>query len=145
MHVIGSWKIIAIWRPRTSSSLRSDSFVRSRPSNVTEPSTIFAGGFGMRPMIESAVTDFPQPDSPTMPSVLPFSTGKRDAVHRLDDALAGEEVRLQVVDLEQRHGGLGFPRAGSRASRRPSAMKFAQRTSVAIATLGITISIGWFR
>ena len=27
-------------------------------------------------MIESAVTDLPQPDSPTIPSVLPFSTAK---------------------------------------------------------------------
>ena len=27
-------------------------------------------------MIESAVTDLPHPDSPTMPSVLPFSTWK---------------------------------------------------------------------
>ena len=27
-------------------------------------------------MIESAVTDLPQPDSPTMPSVLPRSTEK---------------------------------------------------------------------
>ena len=31
-EVIGSWKIIAISRPRTSSSFRSLSFVRSRPS-----------------------------------------------------------------------------------------------------------------
>jgi hypothetical protein len=27
-------------------------------------------------MIESAVTDLPQPDSPTIPSVWPFSTAK---------------------------------------------------------------------
>ena len=27
-------------------------------------------------MIESAVTDFPQPDSPTIPSVFPFSSEK---------------------------------------------------------------------
>ncbi len=52
-------------------------------------------------MIESAVTDLPQPDSPTIPSVLPSSTAKQIAVHRADDALAGEEVRLQVVDLEE--------------------------------------------
>src|SRR5262245_37274370 len=74
--VIGSWKIIAISRPRTSSSRFSDSFVRSRPSNSIEPDTISAGGFGSRPMIDSAVTDLPQPDSPTMPSVSPLSTEK---------------------------------------------------------------------
>ena len=48
--------------------------MRSWPSKTTEPSTIFAGGFGISPMIESAVTDLPQPDSPTIPSVLPSST-----------------------------------------------------------------------
>ena len=74
--VIGSWKIIAISWPRTSSSCFSLSVVRSRPSNMIEPATIFAGGFGIRPMIESAVTDLPQPDSPTIPSVLPCSTAK---------------------------------------------------------------------
>src|SRR5688572_14522894 len=32
------------------------------------------GGCGMRPMMDSAVTLLPQPDSPTMPSVRPFSS-----------------------------------------------------------------------
>src|SRR6185437_2310615 len=32
------------------------------------------GGTGRRRMIDSAVTDLPQPDSPTIPSVLPLST-----------------------------------------------------------------------
>ena len=73
-EVIGSWKIIAISWPRTSSSSRSLSVVRSRPSKMTSPPTIFAGGFGISPMIDSAVTDLPQPDSPTIPSVLPLST-----------------------------------------------------------------------
>ena len=54
-------------------------------------------------MIESAVTDLPQPDSPTMPSVAPRLDREADAVDRAHDAFAGEEVRLKVVDLEQRH------------------------------------------
>src|SRR5688572_25215615 len=32
------------------------------------------GGCGMRPMMDSAVTLLPQPDSPTMPRVRPFSS-----------------------------------------------------------------------
>jgi hypothetical protein len=32
------------------------------------------GGLGTRPMMDSAVTLLPQPDSPTMASVLPAST-----------------------------------------------------------------------
>ena len=53
--VIGSWKIIAMSFPRTSSSSCSASFVESLPSKTTEPSTILAGGFGIRPMIERAL------------------------------------------------------------------------------------------
>ncbi len=74
--VIGSWKIIAISAPRISSRFLSGSVARSKPSKLTDPPTIFAGGCGSRPMIESAVTDLPHPDSPTIPSVLPFSTWK---------------------------------------------------------------------
>src|SRR5687768_13801807 len=74
--VIGSWKIIASSRPRRSSSFFSGSLVSSLPSKTTVPPTIFAGGLGIRPMMESAVTDLPQPDSPTMPSVFPRSSEK---------------------------------------------------------------------
>src|ERR1051326_7858379 len=74
--VIGSWKTIPIWLPRTSSSSRSESVVSSRPSKRIEPETIRAGGVGSSRTIESAVTDLPQPDSPTMPSVRPASTLK---------------------------------------------------------------------
>ena len=111
---------------------------------MTEPETICAGGFGIRPMIESAVTDLPQPDSPTIPSVLPFSTAKLIAVDGAHDAIAGEEVGAEIVDFEQGHGYLSFVR-GSSASRSPSAMKLAQMTSVAIATDGTMIAIGWVR
>ena len=67
-------------------------------------------------MIESAVTDLPQPDSPTIPSVLPFSTAKLIAVDRADHALAGEEVRAEIVDLEQRHRARS-PASSGRARR----------------------------
>jgi hypothetical protein len=73
--VIGSWKTIAIWRPRTSSSSRRLSRVSSRPSKRTEPPTT-RPFFGSSPMIESAVTDLPQPDSPTIASDAPSSTAK---------------------------------------------------------------------
>ena len=41
-----------------------------------EPFSIWAGGVGNRRKIDRAVTLFPQPLSPTMASVLPFSTEK---------------------------------------------------------------------
>ena len=80
-------------------------------------------------MIESAVTDLPQPDSPTMPSVLPALDREADAVDRVHHALAGEEVGAQVAHLEQRLAHVSLV-LGSSASRRPSAMKLAQRIEV---------------
>src|SRR5688500_10117671 len=74
-EVIGSWKIIAIWSPRRSRRRAGDAFSRSSPSSSTSPA-ILPGGVGTRPMIDSAVTLFPQPDSPTMPKVRPRSSVK---------------------------------------------------------------------
>ena len=63
--VIGSWKIIDMrvqrsWR-RRSSLARS----RSSPSSSTLPATGLSWPFGNRPMTLCAVTDLPDPNSPT--------------------------------------------------------------------------------
>ena len=60
------------------------------------------GGSATRRRIESAVTLLPQPDSPTTPSVSPAAHGVGDAVDRPHDPVRGEEVGLQIVDLQQR-------------------------------------------
>ena len=70
----------------------------SCPSKRISPETILPGGLGIRRMIERFVTDLPEPDSPTMPSVSPRSQVEADAVNRLDDAVLGLEVRPQVSD-----------------------------------------------
>src|SRR5574341_1295510 len=72
-EVIGSWKIIESLSPRRSRSRRGAAFSRSSPSKTISPPATRPGGCGTRPMIESAVTLLPQPDSPTMPSVRPRS------------------------------------------------------------------------
>ena len=69
----GSWKIIAIRPPRTSRSSFSLALSRSIPSNVMEP-LMCAEDDRVRPMTVSELTDLPEPDSPTMPSVRPAST-----------------------------------------------------------------------
>src|ERR1041385_6250942 len=72
-EVIGSWKIIEIRLPRyrRSSSFGIES--RSSPSNTASPlMSILRPEF--RPMIVRQVTLLPEPDSPTIASVLPFST-----------------------------------------------------------------------
>ena len=53
-------------------------------------------------MIERDSTDFPQPDSPTMPMRLAPLERERHAVDRAHEPAVGLEVRLDVVDLEQR-------------------------------------------
>ena len=60
------------------------------------------GGCGTSPMIDSAVTLLPQPDSPTMPSVRPRSSVKLDAVDRPHLAVVGVEDGAQAADFEQR-------------------------------------------
>ena len=51
--------------------LRSDCFYRRVVLEVTSP-----GGFGTRPITESALTLFPEPDSPTMARVSPSWSAK---------------------------------------------------------------------
>ena len=72
------------------------------PSKVTRPLTS-APPFGNRPMMASEVTLLPQPDSPTMPSVLPRSDRK---AHPVDgEGLAPVRARKddpQVLDRQER-------------------------------------------
>ena len=73
-EVIGSWKIIEICAPRMSSIARRGLPISSSPAKRIEPATVCPGGSGTRRMMDSAVTLLPQPDSPTIASVVPAST-----------------------------------------------------------------------
>ena len=57
---------------------------------------------GRRFMIERAKIVLPEPDSPTTPSVVPRVERQGDAVDGPHPTPWGQEVRLQVRDLEQR-------------------------------------------
>ena len=70
--VIGSWKIMAISSPHSSRYCESLRPEISVPSKNTCPERIVVER-GSRPMIDRDSTDLPEPDSPTMPSVLPRS------------------------------------------------------------------------
>ena len=73
--VIGSWKIIAMSLPRMSRSLLGFMVMRFSPLKTASPLVIvFRRLFS--PIIVRQVTLLPQPDSPTIPSVFPFSTVK---------------------------------------------------------------------
>ncbi len=73
--VIGSWKIIATSPPRSRRMARSGSVVSSRPASVMEPLRRRSEGDRSR-MIESAVSDLPEPDSPARHSVSPGASAK---------------------------------------------------------------------
>jgi hypothetical protein len=68
----GSWNTICI-RRRSGLSSASEAWAISTPSNLIEP----ASGSISRMIIRASV-DFPQPLSPTMPSVSPAAR-RRDA------------------------------------------------------------------
>ena len=91
--------VVAADRPPSRVSLSSSRLV---PSKRIAPPTIRPGGSATRRRMDSAVTLLPQPDSPTTPSVSPAAHAVGDAVDRPHDAGGGEEMRLQIVDLEQR-------------------------------------------
>ena len=67
--VIGSWKIIATSLPRTAHISSSERSSRSRPLMRIAPPSILPGGSLTKRMIDRAVTDLPQPLSPTKPRV----------------------------------------------------------------------------
>ena len=48
----------------------------STPRNKAVPRVMRPGGIGIKPMMLCTVTDLPQPDSPTIASVLPAATLK---------------------------------------------------------------------
>ena len=73
---MGSWRMIPILLPRTSSISLSESWRMSRPSRLTCPPTMRPGGEGTRRISERTVTDLPQPDSPTIPRVSPRRRSK---------------------------------------------------------------------
>src|SRR5690606_29239031 len=62
-------------RPRRSRSSFPDMVSSCSPANVALPSTLLPRA-GSSPMIARDVTDLPQPDSPTSPTVWPAATSK---------------------------------------------------------------------
>src|SRR5438034_1361049 len=99
-EVIGSWKIIAISRPRTRRISSSESVRRSRPLKVTFPPTIWPAGCETSRMIESALTLLPQPDSPTSATVSPsFTSHETSSAARLERANR-HQLELRATDLD---------------------------------------------
>ena len=62
--------------PRTSWPSTIFCLMMSTPPSSAVPRVMRPGGVGMSPMMLCTLTDLPQPDSPTIASVLPFATEK---------------------------------------------------------------------
>ena len=99
--VIGSWKIIAMSLPRTSRRRDARRLQQILAAEERRAPRSSRSVLGFSPMIVRQVTLLPEPDSPTMPSVLPSLDRERDAVDRLHDAVVRLEVGPEVVDLEE--------------------------------------------
>src|SRR5262245_5322465 len=74
--VIGSWKTMPISRPRILRISSSETASRSRPLKRIWPPTIRPAGCATRRITDSALTDLPQPDSPTSATVSPALTSQ---------------------------------------------------------------------
>jgi hypothetical protein len=74
--VIGSWKIIAIRAPRRVRSRAAPARSRSSPSSEIRPADATSSPLGRRPMTACAVTDLPEPDSPTTHRISPRPTSR---------------------------------------------------------------------
>src|SRR4051794_10859725 len=73
-RVSGSWKIIPSSRPRSAYDALGLSEKMSRPRKSTSPSLLAPSG--RSPIRPRPSVDFPQPDSPTRPSVSPGARSK---------------------------------------------------------------------
>ena len=60
-------------------------------------------------MIDSAVIDLPQPDSPSSAKVSPRSIVSDNAVDRAHDPLAAVDPGAKVLDLQQRRAHEAAP------------------------------------
>src|SRR5580700_4822314 len=125
-EVIGSWKTRPMSPPRTLRMSAFDSPTRSRPPSSTWPAVITPPGGSSR-MIELPSIDFPQPDSPTRPSVSPSATS------RLTPSTACTvEPRSRISACRSLISSTltwGAPPSRSRGSPEPDIQQVAQRVA----------------
>src|ERR1044072_5814260 len=118
----GFWKIIDISRPRRSRIWSSSAARTSTPENITEPSAMRPARSRMR-ITANEVTDLPEPDSPTIPSVSPLATSILMCCTALTMPRRVENSTVRSLMSSSGTGGGALLRSGSlrsmRASRAP--------------------------
>ncbi len=68
---------------------------------MTAPAVMRPGGSGISRSTDSAVTDLPEPLSPTTATVSPGIDGVADPVNRANDSRTGAKFRVQVLDFQK--------------------------------------------
>ena len=134
---IGSWYTIAIRPPRTAAISRSVSCVRSRPPSRTVPAAIRPGGGSSR-ISASAVSDFPDPDSPTRPTFSRRPTLNATSITGLTARRGERELDREAANLQHRAVGrrVAHRRAGSSARWMLSPSTFSESTAITITRPG---------
>ncbi len=130
--VIGSWKIMPIRVQRSSRSRASDARVTSSPCSEIAPLTT-GRFFGSRPIAENAITDLPEPDSPTRQTISPGFTVKLtfDTACGRSPPLGSAMETSRTSRIGAAIGQILFDIRGSSVSRSPSpSMLIASTVSV---------------
>ena len=139
--VIGSWKIIAISRPRTVRSSPVRSCSRSRPPKSALP-LVDAPGARQDPEQRERGDALAAARLADDAERLARRDVERDAVDGVDRAALGPELDPQVLD-RRAAAHVARPRSfGSSASRRPSPIRLKPSTEKTIATPGMIASHG---
>ena len=98
---------------------------KSLPANIARPPVILPGGIGIRPIIARLVTLLPDPDSPTIPTVSPFSMLNDTPRTASTTPSSVWKPHTKIIYRKQRLGHYRFFILGSNASRNPSPKKFS--------------------
>src|SRR5262249_18536556 len=121
----GFWKIIDISRPRSARMSVSLAWPTSMPVNVTDPSAMRPARSRMR-IAAYEVTDLPEPDSPTMPTVSPLATAMSTCWTARTVPRRGENSTGRARMSSRGVSVMGGPSQGpprGRAGARPVAQK----------------------
>ena len=65
--------------------------------------------FGSKSIIASEVSDFPQPDSPTMQSVSPFATDKLNVINRMQHPFGKRNINREIFLTSSTRSDIASP------------------------------------
>ena len=124
--LIGSWKIMAIFGPRSRLMSEPRSCRRSTPSSRISPEVTCASA-GSTPRMARSVMLLPEPDSPTRPRAPPRGTSKEtpSTARTMPRRLAIRTCRSRTSRIEALTGPVTVPTTGPASAGRPGRRRSA--------------------